>query len=117
VPSTQGIERPGSPGPLRLESRCASQCCQPTFTPVFPPAYPGRSRTRCISRSIATSPRWLEAVSEAVKGSHASNLPATLLVNADQSSGSGKGKEVDAFTHAAVARGITVTPEGFDFDA
>ena len=58
----------------------------------------------------------LEAVSAAAGGAYAANLPTTLLINADQSAGTGTGKEFDAFKNAAAARGIPCTTAGFDLD-
>jgi hypothetical protein len=67
---------------------------------------------KALNRDVAALV--LEAAAAAAKGPHATDLPATILVNADRRTQ--PGKEVDAFTHAAAARGIQVSSTGFDFD-
>ncbi len=55
----------------------------------------------------------LDAVDAAAAASAAADFPDTVLVNA-RIDANGKGKEVDAFTNAARARGVPVTGAGFD---
>jgi len=55
----------------------------------------------------------LEALVAAANLPSSAQLPGTMLVNCSNSSG----YERDAFTHAATARGITVTSAGFTLDS
>ena len=65
------------------------------------------AQAAALARDAATL--ILEAIAVAASGPHAADMPAMILINTAKP----VSKEIDAFTHAANERGLSVTADGF----